>query len=175
VTRYARHFAREIATLRRLREKRKSSPRGTSSPLEPPSNRRRPPPAGLGTCRPSRSGFADLVSPGQTVPVVANAVSAAEAASVEADAAVQEEVLVLKAARARETAIRLADGGDHAHAQSLLHAAAADLDALPSELARAQAEELRAAEMRIAPALYDASSRKQIWFDKHRAQRRRER
>src|SRR5687768_5419049 len=33
-TRYARHFAREIATLRRFREKRKSSPRGTSSELE---------------------------------------------------------------------------------------------------------------------------------------------
>ena len=33
-TRYARHFAREIATLRRFRENRKSRPRGTSSPLE---------------------------------------------------------------------------------------------------------------------------------------------
>ncbi len=33
-TRYARHCAREIATFRRLREKRNSSPRGTSSPLE---------------------------------------------------------------------------------------------------------------------------------------------
>ena len=33
-TRYARHSAREIATLKRLREKRNSRPRGTSSPLE---------------------------------------------------------------------------------------------------------------------------------------------
>ena len=33
-TRYARHFAREIATFSRLRENRKSRPRGTSSALE---------------------------------------------------------------------------------------------------------------------------------------------
>jgi hypothetical protein len=33
-TRYARHFAREIATFRGFRESRNSSPRGTSSPLE---------------------------------------------------------------------------------------------------------------------------------------------
>jgi hypothetical protein len=76
---------------------------------------------------------------------------------------------------ARDEAIRLADTGNHAKAQQLLRAAAADLDALWSELASAQAEELRSAEMRIAPELYNPSSRKQIWFDKHRAQRRRDR
>jgi hypothetical protein len=33
-TRYARHFAREIATFKRFRENRNSIPRGTSSPPE---------------------------------------------------------------------------------------------------------------------------------------------
>jgi Ca-activated chloride channel family protein len=47
-----------------------------------------------------------------TIPVVANAVSAAEAAGVTPDADVREEVLVLRSARARDEAIRLADTGD---------------------------------------------------------------
>jgi Ca-activated chloride channel family protein len=47
-----------------------------------------------------------------TIPVVANAVSAAEAANVAPDGEVREEVLVLRSARARDEAIRLADTGD---------------------------------------------------------------
>ena len=53
-TRYARHCAREIATLKRFRERRKSSPRGTSSPLDGPSSRGRPEPPAPGTCPPCR-------------------------------------------------------------------------------------------------------------------------
>lgn len=109
----------------------------------------------------------------KTVAVIANAVSAAEAAAAAPDSDVHEEVLILKAARAREQAIRLADAGAHGEARRLLQSAATDLDTLPSDLARTQAGELRAAEHRLSPELYDGTARKQIWFDKHRAQRRR--
>jgi len=106
--------------------------------------------------------------------VVANAVSADEASATAPDPDV-EEVLVLKAARAREEAMRIADAGDHEAARRLLHATAAALDEVPSELAHAHADEIRAAEHRLTPELYDAATRKQMWFQKHQAQRRRER
>ena len=52
----ARHCAREIATLRRLRENRNARLRGTSSPLRSPSRRRRPAPSCVPGGRPPNLG-----------------------------------------------------------------------------------------------------------------------
>jgi Ca-activated chloride channel family protein len=87
-----------------------------------------------------------------TIPVVANLVSADEAAAVEPDLEVREEVRVLEAARARNEAIQLADRGDFDAASAVLHAAGLE-----------------------APAAYDATSRKQLRFQARAAQRQRRR
>jgi Ca-activated chloride channel homolog len=62
-----------------------------------------------------------------TVPLVVNAVSAAEAASAAADAEVRRQVLVLTAARARDEAIRMTDRGDAGSARRALRLAAKSL------------------------------------------------
>jgi Ca-activated chloride channel family protein len=87
-----------------------------------------------------------------TVPVVANLVSADEAAAAELDAEVREEVRVLEQARAQNEAIRLADAGDFDAARGVLHAAG-----LP------------------APDAYDATSRKHLLYGARAAQRQRRR
>jgi Ca-activated chloride channel homolog len=92
-----------------------------------------------------------------TIPVVANAVSAAEAAAVPADTVVREEVLILRSARVRDDAIRLADEGRFEEALDAVDATAADLECngLVAE----------AAELRIAGRSlrhYDAVSRKTL-------------
>ena len=53
-----------------------------------------------------------------TIPLAVNLVSADEAAASAPDLEVREEVLVLKAARARDEAIRLADAGENEQAQA---------------------------------------------------------
>src|SRR5262249_46187850 len=68
------------------------------------------------------------------IPVVANLVSASEAAAVGPDLVVTEEVLVLKAAGARDEAIRLADGGQHDAARRVLRAVSAELRVAKSAL-----------------------------------------
>ena len=55
-----------------------------------------------------------------TIPLAVNLVSADEAAASAPDLEVREEVLVLKAARARDEAIRLADAGEHEQAKRLM-------------------------------------------------------
>jgi Ca-activated chloride channel family protein len=92
-----------------------------------------------------------------TIPVVANAVSAAEAAAVPADTVVREEVLILRSASVRDDAIRLADDGRFEEALDAVDATAADLECngLVAE----------AAELRIAGRSlrhYDAVSRKTL-------------
>ena len=77
-----------------------------------------------------------------TIPVVANVVSAEEAAAVAPDAEVREEVLVLRAARVRDEAIRLADDGRTVEAIAAVAETASELEA--AGLA-ADATELRAA------------------------------
>ena len=62
-----------------------------------------------------------------TVPLVVNAVSAADAAAAAGDAEVRRQVLVLRAARARDEAIRMTDTGDAASAHCTLRLAAKDL------------------------------------------------
>jgi hypothetical protein len=75
-----------------------------------------------------------------TIQIVANVVSADEASRAVPDAEVREEVLVLRAANARDEAIRLADAGDFdaAHATPFKVARElreAGLDALVEEAA----------------------------------------
>jgi Ca-activated chloride channel family protein len=90
-----------------------------------------------------------------TIPVVANAVSAAEAADVTPDAEVREEVLVLRSARARDEAIRLADEGRLDEAALAFETTAADLDAAGLAV---EAGELRAAQSALPR--YGAATRK---------------
>ena len=109
-----------------------------------------------------------------TIPVVANLVSADEAAAAQPDLEVQEEVLVLKAARARDEAIRLADAGEHAAAQQVLRATATELRLAGPALA-AEAAALTDAEHLVAPTTYAASTapRKQLHYQSNVRRRRR--
>src|SRR5215213_168567 len=75
-----------------------------------------------------------------TLPIVVNAVSAAEAAAAGPDAEVHEEVLILKAARARDEAIRLADAGDLGAAKSALRFAARSVALSPVASSRLSGE-----------------------------------
>lgn len=113
-----------------------------------------------------------------SLPLAANLVSADEAAAAAPDLEVQEAVLVLKAARARDEAIRLADGGRHDEARSVLGAVAAELrrdgPALGPECAAALAEEAAALDeaIELASAVhYSAASRKQLHYDSNRRRR----
>lgn len=106
-----------------------------------------------------------------TLPVVVNAVSAAEAAGAVPDSDVREEVLVLKAAKARDEAIRLADEGQFDAARLALDSTANDL-----RLAGLvdQAQGLDADSVLMAPVSYAApASRKQVRYNANQARRRR--
>lgn len=106
-----------------------------------------------------------------TLPVVVNAVSAAEAAGAASDPEVHEEVLVLEAARARDEAIRLADEGRFDAARVTLDASAEDLR-LAGLVSRAH--ELDADSMLMASADYAMpSTRKNLRYKSNQARRRR--
>jgi Ca-activated chloride channel family protein len=106
-----------------------------------------------------------------TVPVVVNAVSAAEAAGAAPDPEVHEEVLVLKAAKARDEAIRLADEGRFDEARLALDSTANDLR-LAGLVDRAV--ELDADALLMATVSYAApASRKQVRYNSNQARRRR--
>lgn len=102
-----------------------------------------------------------------TIPVTVNAVSAAEAAASAVDEEVREEVLVLRAARARDEAIELADAGDFAAAQAVLGAAEGDLRA--AGLA-AEADALPPPPTADA---YDRLYRKRLSFESYSRRRKR--
>ena len=103
-----------------------------------------------------------------TLPVVVNAVSAAEAAAASGDASVTEQVTLLLAARARDQAIRLADQGDMAAARSGLLASAVDLRAAGSA-AEADLLEQEAADMSDMPL--PSVQRKRLRYDSHSRKR----
>jgi Ca-activated chloride channel family protein len=112
-----------------------------------------------------------------TVPIVANVVSAAEAAQTLPDSAVREEVQVLKAARARQEAIRHADEGRLDAAQALLSATADTLrreaEGLPAPAPLLEdAEELDRQALALQ-ARYDSAVRKGLHYKAHQARRRR--
>ncbi len=97
-----------------------------------------------------------------TIPVTVNLVSADEAAAAAPDLTVREEVLVLKAAQARDEAIRRADEGDYPGADDALKQTAFDLRAA-GRIDEANAlDELRPA---VAPASYGAATRKRLHFE----------
>jgi Ca-activated chloride channel family protein len=103
-----------------------------------------------------------------TVPVLVNAVSASEAAAVAPDPEVREEVLVLKAARARDDAIGLADAGDHDAARQLL---AERHHELRSAGLAAPADELLEDAELVSPGSYDAVSRKRLHYRSQQSRR----
>jgi Ca-activated chloride channel family protein len=115
-----------------------------------------------------------------TVPVMVNAVSAEEAAAAGPDAEVVEEVLILKAARAQEAAMRLADQGRFEEAAQRLAGAASDLRAAAPTSAKAaelleQAERMETVQPMMAPASYDAATRKSMHYEQRLRKQRRSR
>ncbi len=99
-----------------------------------------------------------------SVPVAVNLVSADEAAAAAPDLEVTEEVLVLKAARARDEAIRLADAGDFDGARRLLRktevvlrAAGLDAEADTVDARRLTIDDYRVERKRLR---YDADDRR---------------
>lgn len=115
-----------------------------------------------------------------TIPVVANLVSADEAEASAPDLAVQEEVLVLRAAQARNEAIRLADTGDYESAQTTLVQASAALRRFASSLATdhaaalgAEAAALDGQTGLLAHASYNPMARKTLRYQASLQMRRR--
>ena len=111
-----------------------------------------------------------------TLPVAVNLVSAHEAAASQPDLEVREEVLVLRAARARNEAVRLADAGDLAGAEKLLSASAHSLRdasaAMPAHADLLSAEAGALDELAPGLARYDAIARKRLIYEANRRQRR---
>lgn len=107
-----------------------------------------------------------------TIPVVANVVSADEAAGAVPDADVREEVLVLRAAHARDEAIQLADAGRFGDAQAILFSLSEELRSTGLPQLGEEADALDDAYGSVAPATYDALARKnlhyQSWQSRHR-------
>src|SRR5215211_586901 len=99
-----------------------------------------------------------------TLPIVVNAVSATEAAAAGPDSEVHEEVLVLKAARARDEAIRLADAGDVAGARGALRLAAQSVASSPFATPRLSAEAQELEDAAESVDSYGAAARKQLRY-----------
>ncbi len=112
-----------------------------------------------------------------TVPLVVNAVSAADAAAAAADPEVRRQVLVLTAARARDEAIRMTDQGDARSAHRTLRLAArtlreaASLDPAAAATATAQAELLDQEAGDLARGPMTAQQRKRMRYDSTRRRR----
>ena len=107
-----------------------------------------------------------------SVPVLVNAVSAEEAAAIAPNPEVSEQVLVLKAARARDEAIRLADQGENEQALRVISEVSRELRLNGLD------EEAGALEQNL-PLLdadaYSASpaNRKRLHYESHQRRRRR--
>lgn len=101
-----------------------------------------------------------------TIPVVANVVSAAEAARAVPDAEVREEILVLRAAKARDEAIRLADAGSFEVAQAMLARVEQECRAVGSAPLLREADALHLARRDyVAHGSYTAAARKAMHYD----------
>jgi Ca-activated chloride channel family protein len=111
---------------------------------------------------------------------VVNVATEAEADQAEADNVVIEEVIVLKAAQARDEARRLADSGDFAGGQALLRASAEELRRTAPDSAKAaellsEADRLEETSAMLAASTYDASTQKQLHYDAYQSRRKRDR
>ena len=113
----------------------------------------------------------DVVAHEVTIPVAVNLVSADEAAAAHPDLEVVEEMLILKAARAREDAIRLADSGDFDGAQASLRSTVSELRTAGLDDEAEQLDQI--VEFSSGPATYSAGARKRMVYEKHERQRRR--
>ena len=105
-----------------------------------------------------------------SIPVIANCVSAEEAETVAPDPEVREEILVLRAARARDEAIELADSGRHFDAQTLMLRMVGDLreSGLDEE-----ADLLDEAAPKLAPEAYGPTVRKNLNYESWQTRRNR--
>ena len=112
-----------------------------------------------------------------TVPLVVNAVSAADAAAAAADPEVRRQVLVLTAARARDEAIRMTDRGDAGSARRALRLAArtlretAALDPGTAQAATLQAALLDDAASDLARGPMTPQQRKRMRYDSTKRRR----
>lgn len=95
------------------------------------------------------------------LPVIVNAVSAEEAAAAAPDPEVREEVLVLRAASARDEAVRLADRGEYDPARRLM---AATVDELRRAGLAEEASELDEVAPAMDPRTYSPMLRKQLRY-----------
>jgi len=111
----------------------------------------------------------------RTIPIAANLGSAAEAAGAKPDLEVTEEVLILRAAKARDEAIRLADAGEHEAAQDLFERTAAELRKHGGPALAREAEALDAEAPLAAPAQYTPANRKHLHYASNQRRRGRRR
>jgi Ca-activated chloride channel family protein len=107
-----------------------------------------------------------------TIPVGVNLVSADEAAASSPDLEVVEETLVLRAAKAREEAIRRADEGDFKGAQLVLRSAATGLRKAGLEDEAGALDDTVL--LTLDAAAYSAPARKRMHYEKHLRQRKRQ-
>ena len=99
-----------------------------------------------------------------TIPVVANVVSVEEASRSVPDAEVREEILVLRAAQAREEAMRLADSGDFDAAHGVIRACALELRTIDSAELAAEADALEQLGDAVASDAYTPIHRKHLHY-----------
>ena len=113
---------------------------------------------------------AEIAQHALSIPVVANCVSAEEAEAVAPDPEVREETLVLRAARARDEAVTLADSGRHSDAQ--MHVLGL-VDELRESGLDEEADLLADAAPNLAPDAYDPTVRKHLNYDSWQTRRNR--
>ncbi len=107
----------------------------------------------------------------EAIPLVVNAVSAADAAAAAPDAEVRRQVIVLASARARDEAIRMTDAGDAGAAHRLLRRTAMDLrataalDPAAAPTADLQATLLDDEAVELARGPMTAHQRKRLRYD----------
>jgi Ca-activated chloride channel family protein len=112
------------------------------------------------------------------LPVMANVVPKTEAEAANPDAEVTEEVVVLKAAKARDEARKAADEGRFDEAKMTLSSAAAELRRIAPTAPHAaqliqQAGELDQHADQMDPAMYDRTTAKSMHYQSHMSRRRR--
>jgi Ca-activated chloride channel homolog len=107
-----------------------------------------------------------------TIPVVANVVSAEEAATAVPDAEVREEVMILLSAKARDEAVFDAAAGNFDAALARISTLKEEFRATNSPRLLEEADALEAAESYLAPETYAVSGRKNLHYDSWNRRRR---
>jgi Ca-activated chloride channel family protein len=111
-----------------------------------------------------------------TIPVVVNLVSADDPGAADIDTDVVDEVVLLRAARAKKEAMRLADEGDYGGARDALHQASSDIRGISASSARS-AELMQELSLlddhtgAISAGAYDSSRRKRMNLESWRSSR----